>query len=42
MSSGMQIAPVSKTMLRVGRIIRVLMIVFMTFDAGVKMASKEK
>ncbi len=33
---GTQTAPVSKTMLWVGRVISALMIVFMLFDAGVK------
>ncbi len=36
MPSGTQTAPVSKTMLWVGRVISALMIVFLLFDAGVK------
>ncbi len=36
MPSGMQTAPVSKTMLWVGRIMSGLIIVFFLFDAGVK------
>lgn len=37
MSSGTQNSPVSKTMLWVGRVITALMIVFMLFDAGIKL-----
>ncbi|MGC2182078.1 MAG: DoxX family protein [Terriglobales bacterium] len=36
MPSGVQAAPVSKTMLWIGRVISALMILFMLFDAGVK------
>jgi hypothetical protein len=36
MLSGTQTAPASKTMLWVGRVISALMIVFMLFDAGIK------
>jgi len=36
MPSGTQTAPVSKTMLWVGRVISGLMIAFMLFDAGIK------
>jgi len=36
MPSGTQTAPASKTMLWVGRVISAMMIVFMLFDAGIK------
>jgi DoxX-like family len=40
MPSGTQTAPASKTMLWTGRVISALMIVFMLFDAGVKILKR--